>query len=165
MKQIRLITAIVLLLACGVAAAGVLSNLKDRLLGTQAPKTSVADLQTTTSAPAGELAWNTDLKTSIDRAKAAGKPVVVDFFATWCGPCKLMDKTTWSDPAVKQRFLNVELVRIDVDQQPDVARQYGVTGMPTVMCLNGNGEVQHREMGYLTASALLSKAEKCLGGK
>lgn len=81
-------------------------------------------------------------------AKATGKIMMVDFMATWCGPCKMMDAEVFTTARFKQEAKDFVLVKIDVDQQKDVAGAYSVTAMPTVMFINGDGQVVHKFVGY-----------------
>lgn len=72
-----------------------------------------------------------ELKTVAEfkQAKASSKPTLVDFHATWCGPCKMIA------PKVEQfseQFTNVDFYKLDVDEVPEAASESGVTAMPTL---------------------------------
>jgi thioredoxin 1 len=69
--------------------------------------------------------------------------VLVDFFATWCGPCKVL-KPTVEKFAAEQSDVNVVL--INVDEHSDIASEFGVRSIPTLLYLE-NGEVIGREVG------------------
>jgi thioredoxin 1 len=82
------------------------------------------------------------------------KPVLVDFTAVWCQPCKMVD------PIVKQLAQDwegkVKVVKLDADQNPNIMMQYGVLGIPTLMLFRG-GQVQERLTGYQPKDKLVSK--------
>lgn len=82
------------------------------------------------------------------------QPVMVDFTATWCGPCKLLD------PVVKQlaqEWANkVKVVKLDVDNNPNLAMRYQVMGVPTLI-LFVNGEPRQRLTGYQPKERILTK--------
>lgn len=84
----------------------------------------------------------------------ADQPVLVDFTATWCQPCKMID------PIVKQLAQDwdgrVKVVKLDADQNPNVLIQYGVLGIPTLMLFKA-GEVKERVTGYLPKEKLVTK--------
>ncbi|KAL6244086.1 thioredoxin trx1 [Rhinocladiella similis] len=84
------------------------------------------------------LADKTSFKTSVYEA-GAGKLVVVDCFATWCGPCKVIAPEVVKFSESAEFKDKVDFYKIDVDEVPDVAQELGVRAMPTFMLFK-NGE-------------------------
>jgi thioredoxin 1 len=84
----------------------------------------------------------------------ASEPVLVDFSAVWCGPCKMLD------PIVKQLAGEwggkVKVVKIDADQNPNILMQYSVLGIPTLLFFK-DGEIKERITGYLPKDKLVAK--------
>lgn len=96
-------------------------------------------------------------------AKADGKMIFVDVYTTWCGPCKEMAKTTFTQDAVGDVF-NKKFVCIKIDAEndsdgPTVASKYKVTGYPTLLFLKADGSVAKKLMGKQSADKLISVAE------
>ena len=85
---------------------------------------------------------------------SAEKPVLVDFSAVWCGPCKMLD------PIVEQLANKwsgqIKVVKLDVDDNPNIAMQYQVMGVPTLM-LFIDGETRERLTGYQPKDRITSK--------
>jgi len=90
----------------------------------------------------------------------SGNPVVVDFWAGWCGPCRMMAPIF--EDAAGELEGKVTFVKVDVDQNPDLAAAYRVQAIPTLVMLAG-GEEKARFMGVLPKERLLSAIEENLG--
>ncbi|XP_078149277.1 thioredoxin H-type-like [Carex rostrata] len=75
--------------------------------------------------------------TQINEAKEAGKIVVIDFTATWCGPCRFIGPIFVE---LSKKFPNLVFLKVDVDEQADVAKQYNVEAMPTFLFLKNGAE-------------------------
>ncbi|KAJ0255124.1 Thioredoxin H2 [Hirschfeldia incana] len=71
--------------------------------------------------------------------KQSSKLLVVDFSASWCGPCRMIEPA-FIDMAAK--FTDVEFVKLDVDELPDVAKEFNVTGMPTFVLVKNGKEIE-----------------------
>jgi thiol:disulfide interchange protein len=133
----------------------------------------VAAASVAPAATAAEIIpWTSDMDAGLARAKSENKPVMIDFVADWCGPCKSMDASTFSDAAVVQKAKAFIPVRIDIDKQEAIAakynglaRAYGGPGIPNILFLSGNGTKLKQTIGFKTAKQLLSEMDAVLKPK
>lgn len=81
------------------------------------------------------------------------KPVLVDFFATWCGPCRMVSPVV--DEIAEERADTLKVVKVDVDEVPSVAAAYGVMSIPTLMVFRG-GETVNTQVGAMPKARIES---------
>ncbi|MEM9804882.1 MAG: thioredoxin [Cyanobacteria bacterium P01_D01_bin.56] len=91
-----------------------------------------------------------------DMLAAAEKPMLVDFYATWCGPCQLMSNVLQQVKGQLQEQL--QIVKIDTDKYPSVASQYQIHALPT-MVLFKNGQIVDRIEGAMSADKLVARLQ------
>ena len=107
------------------------------------------------------LPWIADAgdDTFAEVAEAAALPVVVDLWAPWCGPCRMVS------PALEQLAADlagrIKLVKVNVDDSPRLQRRFGVQSIPTLLLLRG-GEVKARQAGAAPAPALRAWVDSAL---
>jgi len=92
--------------------------------------------------------------------KQADKPVVLDVFAEWCGPCKQMEPIF--EELSEKMGDTYKFASLNVDEARDIAVEYGVTSVPTFVFIK-NDEVQGKETGYMDQEALQEKISEYLG--
>lgn len=99
---------------------------------------------------------------ALEKASKENKLVFMDAFAEWCGPCKRMAATAFVDAKVGQYF-NANFINVKMDMEkgegPALQRKYDVGAYPTLLFLNGKGNVVHTNVGGLNAEQLLSSAK------
>ena len=85
------------------------------------------------------------------------KPVLVDFFATWCGPCKVMSPTV--EALGKELVGQARILKIDVDKNEAVANRYRIQSVPTLIIFK-KGEIVWRTSGVMEKGTLLEQIKK-----
>lgn len=99
------------------------------------------------------------LEDALSESKKTGKPVVVDVYTDWCGPCRRMDRTTFRDDTVKSAFQkDVIAIKINAEKGngPKVARKYKVRAYPSILMLDEEGKVIDRRMGFMNAKLFMN---------
>lgn len=105
-------------------------------------------------AVSGAIEWHRDLRRAIEVARAEGKLIVADVYTDWCGWCKKMDTTIYSDPAIVALSRQQVFVKVNAEdggQGQNFARQMRVKGYPTTIILDGNGSVLNIAQGYIAS--------------
>lgn len=105
---------------------------------------------------------NLSFEEAIQKAKKEDKLIFLDAYAVWCGPCKMMDRTTFKSEKVGEVF-NKNFINIKIDMEkgegPSLARKYQVRAYPTMMLINAEGKVKKRVLGAVKDDRLLNEVE------
>jgi thioredoxin 1 len=84
------------------------------------------------------------MKANFDSIVQDSKPVIVDFHALWCEPCKMQGPIL--QQVAQEQGDAVKVIKIDVDQNPEIAQRYQIRSVPTLMIFK-NGEIKHKQPG------------------
>jgi thiol:disulfide interchange protein len=100
---------------------------------------------------------------ALKQAQKEKKIIFIDAYASWCGPCKLMAKNTFTDAKVGE-FFNSRFVNLKIDMEkdadgPEIMKKYKVSAYPTFLFIDGNGKLVHSLMGYQNASQFLGSVQ------
>ena len=103
------------------------------------------------------------LDEALANARKENKPLVIDFYASWCIPCQRMEQTTFTDATVKTLLQHCIFLRIDTDQQPELAKQVGVVGLPDMRLATPDGKVVRKLRGYQDAETFAKELTGLIG--
>jgi thioredoxin 1 len=104
--------------------------------------------------PVTDSSWSTEVLQS-------DTPVLVDFWAEWCGPCRMVGPIV--EELATEQAGKLKVVKLNVDDNPDVTRQYRVMSIPTLMVFSG-GDERKRIVGARGKAQLLSEVSEFIGG-
>ncbi len=111
------------------------------------------------SADNSEIKFYTSLEEAKTVAAKENKPIFMDVYATWCGPCKKMDKDVFNNTEVasyfNENFINVKM-DIEKNEGPAIQQKYKINAVPTLLFMSAEGKVKQRAMGYTPKKTLLS---------
>lgn len=95
----------------------------------------------------------------LDARPADALPLIIDFYADWCGPCRMLPPIIERVAAANEG--KVEFAKVDIDAQPEFAARFDVATVPTIVAIKG-GEVVHNNAGLVNEPSLKAIVEKVL---
>lgn len=103
------------------------------------------------------------VKVMVDAAEGNDKPIFLDFYTTWCAPCKWMDQDVFTNPdAVRFLNKNFNSYKIDAEKRKAIADKYNVMAYPTIIFLDKKGKVMQKYVGMTSASKIIEMGKKTL---
>jgi thiol:disulfide interchange protein len=109
-----------------------------------------------------------DFDQAMKEASKKKKLIFVDAYTSWCGPCKMMNNSTFKDKAAGE-FFNSNFINMKIDMEqgegPAFAMKYSVRAYPTLLFISPKGDVVHRVLGYRDGTVLTEEGKKALALK
>jgi thiol:disulfide interchange protein len=102
------------------------------------------------------------LDKAVAQAKAENKPLVLDFHAKWCIPCRRMENEVFTNPKLAERLKRVVFVRIDTDEEPELSEKLGVVGLPDIRFFTSDGKFVHKSVGFMTAETFSKQLDEMI---
>jgi len=100
------------------------------------------------------VVWMSSLEDAQKLSQATNKPLLLDFWAHWCGPCKKMDSDVWSAQEIKDLMRNFIPVKIDIDIDKKNASKYSARSIPTIIITDSWGNELYKSVGYKDKNAI-----------
>jgi len=102
-----------------------------------------------------QLNWVHNMKEAQVRSLNENKLILLDFWASWCAPCRKMDSDLWNSPEIATVVNKFIPFKVDVDSNQDIALKYGIKGIPTIILITANGDVIWKKTDFSNASVYL----------
>jgi len=111
---------------------------------------------------------NLSFAEAVKQAKKEKKLVMVDYYTTWCGWCKVLDKKTYSDKAVGD-YASANMISLKIDAEKgegiDLVRRSSIQGYPTIIFYDGDGKEVNRIVGFVEANSFLERMKMAVSAK
>ena len=108
------------------------------------------------------IQWLDSMDAALAEAKRTKKPLMVDFYATWCGPCKVLDEQVYTEKSVIEQAQHWIAVKVDVDKDQKTAVKYGINSMPTIVLMKPDGTVVQWVSGVLQPAGMVEFMQSSL---
>lgn len=102
-----------------------------------------------------DFPWVKSFEEAQAKAQQTNQPLFVKFHATWCGPCRAMERDVFSKPEVAEALSNWVSVSVDVDKNGRLADKYGVRSIPTLIAMDAQGEPMAAPKGIMSADVFV----------
>ncbi|HET8859083.1 thioredoxin family protein [Marivirga sp.] len=112
------------------------------------------------SVASAQVNWLNNEKIAKAIATEKDQLILMDFWATWCGPCRKMDSEMWNTEEFKAFSKNFVALKVDIDSNPSLARSFNVTSIPHVVLTTATGEIVWQQTGYSNSSYYKKVLEK-----
>lgn len=94
-----------------------------------------------------------------DAAEKNNKPVFIEFMTDWCSVCERMEEETYPDERVKERTDDIIFIKVNAEERQDLAQEYEIESVPTLVFESPQGDEKNREVGFLSAQELVEKLD------
>ena len=117
------------------------------------------------AAPPARDAVPEPIADALARARPANRLTLIEFFAAWCGPCIVLERTVLGDPRVREALEEFELVKVDTDRHVEPSDYFNVFGLPTLVVLDSGGREIYRREGMIEADELARKLNQLVAAQ
>jgi thioredoxin-like negative regulator of GroEL len=107
------------------------------------------------------ISWDS-YESGIKKAGDSGRPMMVDFYADWCGWCKKLDMEVYTDTGVQKSAEGFVCIKVDCDRETELSQKFEINGLPTILLLSPQGEVIQRVEGFVEKETLNEYMQEAL---
>jgi thiol-disulfide isomerase/thioredoxin len=115
---------------------------------TQKPKAQTPKV----AAKPSKVKWQPSLAAAFKEADKTGKPIMADFYAVWCGPCKILDEYVYPSADFARVAQDWVVVKIDAEKETELAQKYAIQAFPTTIFFRPDGSIFERQEGFMATS-------------